>query len=302
MQVHPEIFTHEMRLLSNTKSRLTWLAGLYFYHLDGSQPVIVATRRVFSDEKTFGTTALDPKVRTVSWAGFAEGTYELTDQLFFTGGIRYTKETRKFSQSANGKLLFPFVTSDFDKFTYRVALRYQFTDTANVYASYGTGFKSGVYNTFGTSPVAVKPENLKAGEIGFKADPQSWLRINGAAYYYDYTDMQVNGRNADNSFTLQNAASSEIYGGELEVTAVPVDDLNIRGAVAYNHARYKEFLKGQVYFPQPQGGNIVTDADVSGKNVVRAPEYTLNLGVNYGFDVGSGRGSISTNIFHSGKV
>jgi len=114
--------------------------------------------------------------------------------------------------------------------------------------------------------------------------------------------MQVNGRNADNSFTLQNAASSEIYGGELEVTAVPVDDLNIRGAVAYNHARYKEFLKGQVYFPQPQGGNIVTDADVSGKNVVRAPEYTLNLGVNYGFDVGSGRGSISTNIFHSGKV
>lgn len=301
MRVHPETLTQEIRLLSAGGGPLTWILGLYAYHLDGTQPVTVVNRA--SPDAPLTPVTLEPEIATTSYAAFAEGTYQLAEPLFLTLGGRYTTEDREFSQRVNGMQL-PFGTAEasFDKFTYRAALRYEFADDANVYASYGTGFKSGVFNSFGTLPTAVNPETIAAAEVGIKADPTGWLRTNLAIFRYDYDDLQVTARAANGAFVLQNAATAEIYGGELELTAMPIDDLTLRAAFAYAHAEYTNFPNAQVFTPVPTGGNLVGAADVSGNRLIRTPEFTMNLGGNYAFDLAGGRGHVSGNLFHSSRV
>jgi iron complex outermembrane recepter protein len=301
MRVRPKTYSQEVRLLSTGVGRFKWILGAYAFRLTGEQPVFIYS--AVSPTAVPSQTLLEPKVTTTSFAGFAEGTYEFVDSLFLTGGVRYTTEKRTFEQSVNGTPL-PFGTArkSFNKFTYRAALRYNFADHANVYASYGTGFKSGVFNTFGTSPIAVNPESIKAAEIGLKVDPASWLRTNLSAYRYDYSGLQVTARSASNAFILQNAATAKIYGGELEVTVVPIRDLNLRASAVYTHAEYDKFPQAQVFIPKSTGGNIVGSADVSGKWMIRTPRYTFNLGGTYGIDIGKNRLTASANLFHSGKV
>jgi iron complex outermembrane receptor protein len=301
LRVRPRVFSQEIRLLSNDGGRFDWIAGAYAFHLTGEQPVLISSRTSPAVAPTRVT--FDPRIKTTSFAGFFEGTYELIDDIFLTAGGRFTTEKRKFSQRVNGNPL-PFgeVSETFDKFTYRVALRYNFAERANLYASYGTGFKSGVFNSFGTSPNAVAPEAIDAMEIGIKADPLPWLRTNLSVYHYDYKNLQVNARALNGSFVLQNAATAKIYGGELEMTIAPTNDVNIRSAVAYTNAEYDDFPAAQVFLPRPTGGNIVTAADVSGNWMIRTPRYTVNLGGSYSADIGDGRLTASVNVFHSGKV
>jgi iron complex outermembrane receptor protein len=300
LRVRPETLSQEVRLLSNSDGRFNWLLGGYLFYLDGTSPSEIATRA--SVTVPLGITRLDPKVHTSSVSGFAEGTYGLTDKFFLTAGGRYTTEQREFSQTVNGnRLAFGNAERSFDKFTYRVALRYEFATRGNVYASYGTGFKSGVFNAFGTSSTATDPETIKAAELGIKWDPTPWLRTNAAIYHYDYNDLQVTARSPQNTFVLLNAATAKIYGGELEVTLAPISGLTIKSSAVYNHAEYNRFTNAQFFFPLANGGNQISVGDASGNTLIRAPRYTFTVGANYRFDAG-GPVIASANFFHSGKV
>ncbi|MDB5698964.1 MAG: TonB-dependent receptor [Alphaproteobacteria bacterium] len=293
-------FSQEVRLLSNGSGRLQWIVGGYFFDLNGKSPFSLISRRPATGvtSRVFNST-----LTTRSYSGFVEGTYEVASDLFFTAGGRYTTEDRTFRQVLNGRDVFGKVKSTFDKWTYRGALRYNFAKDANIYASYGTGFKSGVYNMSGLSPVPVKPENIKAAEVGIKADPADWLRTNLAIFHYDYKDLQVQAKDtAGPGYLLQNAATAEIYGGELELTAQATPDLMLRGSVAYLHAQYDKFAAAQSFIPLPVGGNTVVTADASGKQLGRAPKWTVNVGAEWGHDLAGGRFGASTNVFYSSKV
>ncbi|WP_289145140.1 TonB-dependent receptor [uncultured Sphingobium sp.] len=301
--VTSESISQEIRLLSAGNGPFKWILGAYGFHLHADAGI-----RIFSNPTggaTSGTsTFLSPNIWTTSYAGFGEGTYEVADRLFFTAGVRYTWEKREFSQNVNGvDLAFGKAHKSFGKVTYRGALRYNFSDNANIYASYGTGYKSGVYNYVSTAPVPVEPETIKSYEIGFKADPLHWLRTNLSTYYYDYRNLQVQAKSpTGNTFVLQNAATAKIYGGELELTAAATPDLNIRGSVAYTHGDYKSFPLAQTFVPQPNGGNLGVTADVSGNQMTRSPRTSFNVGFDWGHDIGDGRISVSSNVFHSAKV
>lgn len=297
-----EIFSQEIRLISTGTGRFKWIVGAYGYDLNGKAGFTLVTRA--SPTAAIVNNVYHPDLHTRSYAGFAEGTYELVDTFFFTLGGRYTSEKRDFDQNLNGRVLFAAPSkTDFQKFTYRGALRWQFSPSANIYASYGTGFKSGVFNMTGNSPAATRPEKIKAYEAGIKADPVRWLRTNLSVYYYDYTDLQVTARDAASpAYVLQNAATAKLYGSEFEATIAPTRDLSLRGSVAYSHARYKSFPLAQVFFPLATGGNTVTTGDVSGNNLVRSPEWSFNLGGDWGHDLGAGRINLNGNLFHSSRV
>jgi iron complex outermembrane receptor protein len=300
LEEKPDTYSQEIRLLSPSGNRLNWLVGAYAFHLNGEQPMTIGSAPKPGAPLT--RTVLDPRIKTTSWSGFAEGTYELVDSLFLTLGGRYTTEERKFKQNVNGKQLFDWQKKTFDKFTWRAALRYNFAERSNVYVTYGTGFKSGVFNAFGTSRTPVNPETIKALEGGIKADPVRWLRTNLSVYRYWYDNLQVTARDANNSFVLQNAATAKIYGGEFEVTATPLPDLNIRASAVYNHSTYTKFPGAQAFIPLPGGGNLVTAEDASGNRLIRAPRYTFSIGGDYSAAVGNGRLNFNTNLFVSDKV
>lgn len=300
-------WSNELRLLSTGSDSFTWILGAYAFHnkkegityLEGNTiaptGTITATSRTHSGDIQKAT----------SYAGFAEATAEVVDRLFLTLGGRYTTEKREIVPSlrVNGvQVPRQPAEGEFDKFTYRGALRYQFNPDAMVYASYGTGFKSGV---FGGSVVQVllRPETLKAAEMGFKVDPLPWLRTNAALYHYIYDDLQVTARDPNSTgFIFQNAGTAKIYGGELELFAVPTSNLNIRGSVAYNHAKYTDFPAAQVFTPRAGGGNTGSQADVSGNRLSRAPEWTANLGFDWTTDMQGGALGLAGNIFYSSRV
>ena len=300
MRVRPDTFTQELRLVSDNSGPLSWTAGLYYYELEGEQPLTLINR--LDPSLPIVPTRMEPKVSTASYAAFAEGTYELMPRFSITLGGRFTTEKRKFSQRINGNQLFTDAEKKFDKFTYRVSLQYEASPDLNIYGTYGTGFKSGVFNTFSPSRVAVDPETIEAFEFGIKSEPLSWLRANLATFYYKYDDMQVTARGGDNSFVLQNAAKAKIYGGELELTAEPVTGLNLRSAIAYTHSEYDKFTNAQVFIPRPGGGNLVSSVDASGNQLIRTPEFTLTLGGRYSFDAFDGKAFLGGNIFHSSPV
>jgi iron complex outermembrane receptor protein len=298
--IRSESISQEVKLLNAQPGRFQWLVGGYFFQFGGESDVYLVSTRPGAPVTT---QVLLPHLEGRSFAGFAEGTYEVVDKLFLTAGGRFTTEKRNFRQVANGRDLFGTVDRTFNKWNYRAALRYQFTPQANIYASYGTGFKSGVYNMSGTSPNPVNPETIKAAEAGIKADLLPWMRTNLSAFHYNYDDLQVQAKDAIGpGYVLQNAATAKIYGGEFELTIAPDRDLSLRGSVAYSHARYSSFPNAQSFFPLPQGGNQVLSADATDNVMIRAPKFTFNIGGDWGHDFDFGRISVSANVFHSTKV
>ncbi|PBN41283.1 TonB-dependent receptor [Sphingobium sp. D43FB] len=243
----------ELKLSSTNAGPFQWLVGGYFYQFGGH-----------ADLSPFATTTppsplvgphLQPELSGRSFAGFGEGTYELSGGLFVTLGGRYTTEKRSFTQILNGNTVANDVSKTFNKFNYKVGVRYEITSRTNVYATHSTAFKSGVYNMAATLSTPVLPEEITAYEVGLKTDPLPWLRINIATYYYDYKNLQLQARAANSSaYILQNAGNAEIYGGELETFISPVDGLKLRAAVAYTHARYQDFTAAQGFIPRGSGG------------------------------------------------
>lgn len=300
MRVRPETFTQELRLISDNSGPLSWTAGLYYYELKGEQPLTLINRQ--DPSLPIVPIRFEPKVSTSSYAAFVEGTYEVLPRLSVTLGGRFTTEKRKFSQRINGTQLFTDAEKKFDKFTYRVSVQFEAASDLNIYGTYGTGFKSGVFNTFSPSNIAVNPETINAFEFGVKSEPLSWLRANLATFYYTYDNMQVTARAANNSFVLQNAAKAKIYGGELELAAEPITDLNLRAALAYTHSEYDSFPNAQVFIPRLGGGNTVSSVDASGNQLIRTPEFSLSFGGRYSFDAFDGKAFLGGNFFHSSAV
>ncbi len=112
--------------------------------------------------------------------------------------------------------------STFSKITWRFALDHRFNENVMTYISANRGFKSGVYNTIppgGPTAKPVDPEVLDAYEIGAKTD---WLdhkvRVNVAAFYYDYRDLQVTVFNTT-SAVIENGARANVYGLDADIAA-----------------------------------------------------------------------------------
>lgn len=293
--------SQEIKLSSSNPGPLQWLVGGYYFQFGGHaflQPWTAANPGL-----PLAGPTLEPDLGGRSFAGFADVTYEAMPGLFVNLGGRYTTEKREFSQTLNGNLVVNNVDKTFNKFNYKVGLRYEINNTTNIYATWSTAFKSGVYNMASTRNVPVEPEEIKAAEFGIKSDPLNWLRVNLATYYYDYKNLQLQSRDSfSGNYILQNASNAEIYGGELETTIVPTRDLRLRAALAYTHARYKDFPAAQGFFPGPDGGNTVVTIDASGNVMTRAPKWSGNVGVDWGHDLGGGRINISGNLSFSSRL
>ena len=300
--IQSKIYSQEVRLLSSTPGPFQWIAGVYAFHLSGDANFILSNRTNPALPLTVRT--LDPLLKTTSYAAFGEGTYEIVPNLFLTGGIRYTDEKRKFDQVINGVPVFPQTAKkSFGRTTVKATVRYNINDDTNVYVSYSTGFKSGVFNMTGTSPIATEPESIRALEGGVKADWSRFFRTNLALYRYTYRNLQVTARDPTGpAYILQNAATAEIYGGELEFTVAPSSQFQVRGFAAYNHADYKDFPLAQGFFPLPGGGNSIAPVDASGNQMPRAPRWTFSISPSFNMPLGSGVLDINASLFNSSKV
>jgi iron complex outermembrane receptor protein len=137
-----------------------------------------------------------------------------------------------------------------DQLTGTLKLSYQAARDTLLYASYGTGYKSGGTNTDriaeGFAPLFAA-ETSQALEVGIKKDfPVHDLRINAAAHSTTVDDFQAN-TFTGTGFSLQNAGDYKTSGLEIELTWLPVDTVEVNFVYARVNAEYDKFERGNCW-------------------------------------------------------
>jgi iron complex outermembrane receptor protein len=300
----------ELRLDGET-DKIKWLAGVYYLGLDIDDSNGAITDPFVGPAPTPGAEAglNNPYTSELdSYSGFGQLEYPLSDNLNLVLGARYIvdekdfkyttsivefldPEQKNFDADSNVVELAELATykgdRDDDEWSGRVQLDWTLNDDMMVYGSWNRGVRGGGFNApiFPLSPpldynddtMSYDPEKLDAYEVGFKSSFfDGTMRLNGAAYYYDYKDYQAFFITGIDTITFNTDAES--YGGELELQASPIDGLDILLGAAYNDI--------DVELP---GGDVSS---------VKSPEWNLNALVRYQWPMFGGDMSIQGDIVY----
>ena len=252
-----------------------------------------------------------PKVTAESYAFFGQADIDLTPTLSVTAGLRWTQDNKRFQTddyytfsvdadpdtAAAGPILsgIPGFSDRFfvdarrkaNAFTPKFGINWRPQDGMLLYASATRGFKSGGFDTGATNQhdaeTGYGPEYLWSFEVGAKTD---WfdhrLRANINAFYYDYSDLQVqNYVQSGLSFgaITQNAATARVKGIEMELAGRPVEGLDLFANVNYLDAYYTDYPSAFV--------SLFGNFDASGKKLNNAPKWSATFGGVYSHAIGN---------------
>ena len=217
---------------------------------------------------------------------FIDGTYQLTDTVRLTGGLRYSKDQKDYTWQTfpvADQIDFPTVrnliytppnddfrryeaSDDWSEVTGRAVVSWDFTPDAMFYASYATGYKSGGFDGQSFDLLSFNPETIENFELGLKGDfLDNRLRLEGAIFRQELTDLQQ-------SVTLIPPGSSvakpsvitgnqDIEGIELTLSYRLLDSLRISAntTVRDNESLFEEYIDAA---GNPAGGELFkTSAD-----------------------------------------
>jgi len=254
-------------------------------------------------------------------AVFVDGTYQASDKLSISGGVRYTRENKDWAGRPRVNVFLldgaptleelgePINGVDFDKYptgvvtnsdswsepTYRLNFSYNFSEDTMGFAQYSRGFKSGGYNDqLGTqlNPITdlaaepTEPEIADSIEFGIKsslADGRASIAMN--TYYVEYTDAQrtfnVSFPGGGQETLFFNAAEMTVKGVEFEGSVAVNDDFMVRTSVSWMDAVFDKFEADTDF-------DGIVDTDLSGQPVTRAPEWMAVLEGRYTVPLSNG--------------
>jgi iron complex outermembrane receptor protein len=291
--------TQELQLRSPASSALKWIVGAFYLHdKSGYSDITIAglAANPFPFINIVGFQTTD------SYAGFGQVTAPISADTRATAGIRYTSDRRSIngSNDLGGAVLLSGSNSEtFEKPTWRLSLDHDFAPDILGYVSYNRGFKSGLFNTITYSQPAVKPEVLDAYEIGLKTELfDRRLRLNGAAFLYNYKGIQLT-RLLQGAALLFNAAAARMKGIDVDFDARLSHALSITGGATYLNGHYTSFPDAPRFTPQPTGGNLLSPFDATGNWMVRAPKVTFDIGPSLQFASDVGKLGLSVLYYHS---
>lgn len=223
----------------------------------------------------------------------------------------------------NAEYLF-FQDRDDDNFDPSIRFQFDLTDDAMIYAAYAEGSKAGglkandgnlgnimlekedpaFYQRFvgqstvteqdmingltldqGNTVFDFEEEEAESIELGAKiALAGGRANLNLALYTMTFDNLQTSSYDGT-QFIIQNAASADVEGFEIEGTWQATENLRLGAAAAYVDATYDEFLGAQCIVGadnQPvTPGCEDGDEDLSGERLERVPEWEANLSANW---------------------
>ena len=309
-----DIFAQELRLSGDyLDDRLKWQVGGFYSNEEGEDR---------DDVGGFRTTASENE----TLAFFGQGTYDITDRLAFTGGLRWTDEDRSVALVSESRPDGSFISTppqevSFDAFSWLVGLDYKVTDDSLVYGTISRGFRSGgldderlnltgpepfvaddgTVTTLTADDITIDPEFVVNYEVGLKADfLNNTVRWNSAAFYSDYTDIQVQtfdpvlvDANNQAVVTIANGAEAEVYGFETELNYVPNDNLSLGGNLGYTKADFQEFV-----FEDPASGLVIDRSE----DAIGGPEWQASAFARYEDNIADGiRAGAQLNYIYRGS-
>ncbi len=255
-----DFFTQEFRLVSKDDEgqRLNWIVGAFYQDSDLESTSQEITPGYAAYDPLFTTEFGDLEYDSIfeedieEKAIYGEIGYDFTDRFKATLGARWFD----FDNDVKSCATFPIATTAFggsadvndpsnctkastpssaddDDIIWKFNAAYTFTDDLLGYATYSEGYSSGVANPrriceddadtncVRDNELYASPEETKNYELGMKSE---WLdgrlRVNGAIYYIDWDNTQVQGRTQTAGFLIaRDGGEAESKGLELEVNA-----------------------------------------------------------------------------------
>ncbi len=242
-----------------------WLAGFYFLDND-----------LRADSGYVGATPSVTESDGQTYAGFGQGTYTLIEKLDLTAGLRATFDDRSIRGTVVNPLGGPApvkASADFSAVQPKFAAAWHFTPQTEIYASIAQGYESGGFNSF-INNNAYQPARSWQYELGLKnsCDDNKYT-THAALFYTDTRGYQVIRVSPLDPLiaSLLNAHRAVSYGAELELTAKPMEALELSAAAGYTCATYKNFLDTSSGAP----------VQLAGQPVSFVPEFTADLSATY---------------------
>ncbi len=231
---------------------------------------------------------------------FVQTSYSITEDLKLTAGLRYSDDEKSadYARKEFAGQLEDFSNQDsWSKVTWKLGTDWQVTKDNMIYASVSTGFKSGGFLQQEDAE-SYDEEEILAWEFGSKNRFfEDRLQANITAYSYEYTDMQLR-TIRDLTSVVTNAGESEIKGIELELLARPIDNLELSAAFAYTDAKFVTYFDDDPLDDIPKTSPL----DLSGNDLARSPDSSVNLLAAYTWELSSGRLRSSINYHWSDDV
>lgn len=309
-----EVITQEFLLSSAQDGPLQWTTGMFYLSDKTTYP-----RNLSSVSGGPFIITQGSGVKATSIALFADITYAVMNNLYWTVGARYSKDkstdAHYYTGAGNARVKVPIDDLDDSNVTPRTALRYEPNDHSSIYISYSEGIKSSILNVgagslANTFDIEVEPEEIKSYELGYKYN-QGSLMFDVTAFYYEYTNLQVAGY-IGYSTIIENAAESNISGLEAQTRYAFNEKFEANFGIAVLDAEYDKFERSQYRYQCitspifgfcPDGvfyGQYGTKfGDASGKDMLRSPEVTATLGANYRTPLGGGQLGLSGNLYYT---
>ena len=305
----------ELQLLSGADSRIDWVIGFFYLHdKTGFEGPVGWKQSGAGNFNRFGYQSTD------AYAGYGQATIPVVGNAWpgthVTGGIRYSSETRglKFTQVPSPPTYPVDTQADFSNTNYRVAVDHQFGDDRMAYLSFTTGFKSGLYNANAPTDPPVRPETIDAWEMGVKS---RWLdrrlSLEASIFHYTFNDIQLRKPTGASAGTtsLLNAAAGRSQGLDASLKAVATDRLSFQAGFEVLSTKYTDFPSYAFSWPNPAsctpapgqstgaptGGNTSCLGDATGNDLIQAPHFTGNFGIQYAMSTPVGR--VALNALYS---
>lgn len=281
-------YSEELQLQGNAfEKKLTYIIGAYFFREDGVDGSYANTlpQLTFAGARVPQTTPASLFLLyqpgsgpSYSYAGYAAGTYHLTDQWSVSGGVRYNRDKRRITVSPTrpnlgtcefdlnlaqaGVQSVPISqcsfsnSKSFSEVTYDGTLQWEPSSAVTTYFSYRHGYRAGGFSTRAQNLIALQPfqpEKVNEIELGLKTNSQvgpGRLTTSTALFRQIGTNVQkqratsvdVNGDGVPDTVVtiVDNTAKQRNLGGEFEAT-YDIGDFTISGFYSYTKIK---ILKG----------------------------------------------------------
>ncbi|MBB5209894.1 TonB-dependent receptor [Microbulbifer hydrolyticus] len=230
---------------------------------------------------------------------FTQADIDLNESWVLTLGGRYSSEEKTADIASiipgngcdrEGCAVYDFSdTEEWSAFTPKVGMQWLLSDTAQAYAVWTKGFRSGGYNmrntAFGESPGPTDQEEQNSFEIGAKSQ---WLdgrvKTNMAVFHNTIDDMQreVNlpSATAGVAQLIRNTANATIRGAEFEMMAGLSDSLLMTMNLGYVDGEYDDIWLDLT------GDGVVDGADYA-LDIPRLAPWTYGVGMVHDLQLGS---------------
>ena len=303
-------FTQEFRLASNGEGPFNWQAGFYYFDTD-------------FDVRTVGP-AFPPETIVAhgneSWAVFGQASYDVSDQLTLTGGLRYTEDDRGFHapQVPFGVAVNPTSVTDED-ISWDFSALYKLNDNTNLYGRVARGYRGPTIQgrdvAFAAFSGTLDPQSVATSEVihsieaGIKSElMDNRMRLNAAAFYYEIDDQQFSIIGGTmNSNQVINADKGRGMGFEADLEFLVTDNFFLQAGFGYADTEIQDSNlatatcgSGLCTPTDPQ--NALGQALIDGNPFPNAPKYTANVFAEYTVPTNSGEFFVNTDWAIQGRT